>query len=108
MDKELEEKDFNFSLDADDFQDSQINAHFSIVDISFQQRNNKKGWTVISNLPGDKDKIKNFIQKAKKVLSCNGTVDENNNIRFNGEHKLDLANLIYKEFNLSKDQVRVF
>ena len=39
-------------MDLDDsfFENSQINDHFSYIDISVQQRNNKKGWTVISNL----------------------------------------------------------
>lgn len=90
-----------------DFADAQINDHFSLIDISVQQRNNRKGWTVISNLKGDKDKIKDFIQKAKKRLSCNGSVDENNNIRFNGEHKNELASIICLEFGVNMDQIRL-
>lgn len=99
--------DSDFVGHENDFNDSQINEHFSFVDISVQQRNNKKGWTVISNLKGSKDKIKEFIQKAKKKFSCNGTIDENNNIRFNGDHKNDLVDLICLEFNLKKEQLRI-
>ena len=74
-------------MDLDDifFENSQINDHFSFIDISVQQRNNKKGWTVISNLKLEEKIIKDFMQKAKRKLSCNGAIDENNNIRFNGD-----------------------
>jgi len=91
-----------------DIYNSQINEHFNFVDISVQQRNNKKGWTVISNLRGSKDKIKDFLQKAKKKFSCNGTIDENNNLRFNGDHKLEMVDLVCLEFDLKKEQIRVY
>lgn len=95
------------SLDDIEFSNSEIEEHFNFVDISVQSRNNKKGWTVISNLKANQDKIKDFMQKAKKRFSCNGQIDENNNLRFNGNHKDELAEMILKEFNLKKEQLRI-
>ena len=94
-------------LDESFFENSQINDHFSFIDISVQQRNNKKGWTVISNLKLEEKIIKDFMQKAKRKLSCNGAIDENNNIRFNGDHRESLSELLIKELNISKDRIRV-
>ena len=101
------ENDFDLIKNEKDFHDAEIMDHFNFVDISVQKRNNKKGWTVISNLKGSKEKIKDFMQAAKKKLSCNGTIDENNNIRFNGDHKDDIVDLVMKEFNLKKEQLRI-
>ncbi len=87
--------------------ETNINEHFSYIDILVQTRNNKKGWTIISNLKVKEDSLKEFIQKAKKKLSCNGSIDENNNIRFNGEHKQELADLLIKELNIEKSKIRI-
>ena len=48
-------------LDESFFENSQINDHFSYIDISVQQRNNKKGWTVISNLKLEEKIIKDLL-----------------------------------------------
>ena len=94
------------NLDINDLCEEQ-NNDFSYIDILVQQRNNKKSWTIVSNLRQNKDKINDFIQKAKKKLSTNAAVDENNNIRFNGSHKQELMELLMKEFTLKKEQIRV-
>jgi len=94
------------NLDINDLCEEQ-NNDFSYIDILVQQRNNKKSWTIVSNLRQNKDKINDFIQKAKKKLSTNAAVDENNNIRFNGSHKQEVMELLMKEFTLKKEQIRV-
>ena len=94
------------NLDINDLCEEQ-NNDFSYIDILVQQRNNKKSWTIVSNLRQNKDKINDFIQKAKKKLSTNAAVDENNNIRFNGSHKEEVMELLMKEFTLKKEQIRV-
>jgi len=105
------ENDFEPKLEifanGKEFTESEIDEQFNYIDISVQTRNNKKGWTVISNLREKPEKVKEFIQKAKKKLSCNGSVDENKNIRFNGEHKDEIADLLIKELNIDKSKIRI-
>lgn len=93
-------------IEEPDFQ-NQINEDFYFIDITTQQRNNKKCWTIISNLTGKEDKIKDFMQKAKRKFSCSGSIDENNNLRFTGDHKNDLSELVQSEFNIKKNRIRL-
>ena len=54
------------------------------IDVSVLQRNNKKCWTVISGLEYKDSEKKVLLQKLKKMLSCNGNIDENGNVKPQG------------------------
>ena len=97
----------DINIDINGIEEKDVDNHFKIIDVSVQQRNNRKCWTVISNLVLDKEKKVEFISKAKKKFSCSGAVDENNNIRFTGDHKNVIVELMVKELNLSLDNIRV-
>ena len=98
-------------MDIDDIlfddEEEQLDDHFYTVDVSVQQRNSKKTWTVISNINVDAEKKKEVLQKIKKKLSCNGSVDENGNLRLNGNHKDSLAEILCQELKLQKNKIRI-
>jgi len=85
----------------------QINDAYNFIDISIQQRTTKKAWTVISNLQYPDEKKKEIIQKAKKKFSCSGTIDENGNIRFSGNHKNEIGEFICGILNIKIEKIRI-
>jgi len=81
-----------------------LNEHFSYIDVHVSQRNSRKSWTIISGINiSEKDK-KEFLQKLKKNLSCNGNIDENGYVKITGDHKKEISTLINKflDFPISK------
>jgi len=83
-----------------------FNEEYNFIDVSVQQRNNRKCWTVISNLNIDDDKKKILLQSSKKKLSCNGTFDENNNLRLTGDHKQTIIPILCQELSITKNKIR--
>lgn len=103
---EFKKKLLNYNMN-NPFEADFLNEHLSYVDINVTQRNSRKCWTIISNLTiSDKEK-KDFLQKLKKKLSCNGSVDENGNIKITGDHKKEISPLITSLINIPQSRIRL-
>jgi len=101
----MEEQDNDF--DNIEVSSEQLESQFTFIDVSVQQRNNKKCWTVISNLDLKEDNLKSLLQTLKKKFSCNGSIDENTNIRLSGNHKKEIIEVLVKELNITTENIRV-
>ena len=84
-----------------------LNEHLSYIDVHILSRNSRKCWTIISNLKlSDTDK-KDFLQKLKKKLSCNGSIDENGNVKITGDHKKEISPLITQLIDIPQSRIRL-
>jgi len=90
-------------MNINPFEADFLNEHLSFIDVHVLQRNSRKNWTIISGLKISEQNKKEFLQKLKKKLSCNGNIDENGNIKITGDHKKDISSLIntYLDFPIS-------
>lgn len=94
-------------MNVNPFEADFLNEHLSYLDIYLSQRNSRKSWTIICGLQlTDKEK-KLFLQKLKKKLSCNGNIDENGNIKINGDHKKEISPLISQLINFPQSRIRI-
>lgn len=74
--------DINFNEEVIDFKEKEK------VIISKQQRNGRKCWTLIENFIDnldDKADAKKFVKFVKKNQCCNGSIQENSVIQFQGD-----------------------
>lgn len=76
------------------------------IDVSVLQRNNKKCWTVISGLEYKDSEKKVLLQKLKKMLSCNGNIDENGNVKVTGNHKTEITEILVKQLEIERIRIR--
>ena len=76
------------------------------IDVSVLQRNNKKCWTVISGLEYKDSEKKVLLQKLKKMLSCNGNIDENGNIKVTGNHKTEITEILVNQLEIERIRIR--
>ena len=76
------------------------------IDVSVLQRNNKKCWTVISGLEYKESEKKVLLQKLKKMLSCNGNIDENGNVKVTGNHKTEITEILVNQLEIERIRIR--
>lgn len=87
-------------------ENNNLQEHFNYISVSVQQRNTKKTWTIVSNINEKDERKKELLQKIKRKLNCNGSIDENGNLRFNGNHKDEIADILIQELKITKIQIR--
>jgi len=94
-------------MNINPFEADFLNEHFSFIDIHITKRNSRKSLTIISNLTISNKEKKDFLQNLKKKLSCNGSIDENGNIKITGDHKKEISPLITSLINIPQSRIRL-
>jgi len=72
-----------------------------LVQIYYQKRNMRKGWTIIEGIKGDKD----ITGKLQKRFSCSVSVEKDGNIKMSGTHKGELIEFLGEEFGINNIKV---
>lgn len=71
------------------------------IHIRYQQRNKRKGMTIIEGLDNNID-LKSFVKEIKKKFCCAGTIkeDEENKIiiQFQGDHREVIKNILFENY----------
>lgn len=94
-------------MNINPFEPDFLDEHLSFIDVHVTKRNNRKCWTIISGLTlSDKEK-KDFLQKIKKKLSCNGSIDENGNVKITGDHKKEISSIIKEIIQFPESRIRL-
>lgn len=78
------------------------------VTISRQQRNGRKSWTLVDNFAeylNDNQEIKDFIKIVKKKQCCNGSVQDNKIIQFQGDCVDYIRDLLVNKYGYSNDEI---
>lgn len=94
---------FNNSINELDF-----TLHDFKINIYVKQRNTKKYWTIIENLKEIENiVIKDVLKDFKKLLSCNGSInkDENTVIQLQGDHRNAVKDYLLNKFSLREDSI---
>ena len=73
-----------------------------LVQIFFQKRNNRKGWTLIEGLEGD---LKELVGKLQKKFSCNVSVGKDKIVKMNGTYRDDLVEFLKLEMKIDKIEI---
>jgi translation initiation factor SUI1 len=67
----------------------------SSIHIRLVQRNGKKHWTVVEGLAHDLD-LEKIAKYIRKTLHISGTVLEDGNLQFNGDHRQSIKTFLEK------------
>ncbi len=83
------------SLDIDDLNSLDRDFETKKVHIRIQQRNGKKCWTIVEDLPENID-IKDFIKNIKNTCNSGGSIvdKEKRILQFNGDHRMTIKNIL--------------
>ena len=82
------------------------------VDLRYQQRTNRKGYTIIQGMPDDID-CKKVLKHFKKLFSCNGALkaDKNNKntnvILLQGDHRSEVEKFLLEEGIVSSEEIKM-
>lgn len=94
--------DINFNSETIEFKQK------NEVVISKQQRNGRKSWTIVDNFAeyiNDNSEIKNFIKTVKKKQCCNGSLQDNLTIQFQGDCVDYIKDLLVTKYGYSNDEI---
>ena len=101
--------DFNFSSNSDNNDNIHNNDNSTCkINISIQQRNGRKSWTIIDGLLSINDlKLKDFLKYLKKKLSCNGSIDKQTKttLIIQGDHREKIIDILSENYFINKDQI---
>lgn len=78
------------------------------LEIKYQQRNGRKGWTIISHFTEmgiDSSLRENFMKKVKKSRGCSASYDKDSDtVIFQGDHRDYIAAFIETELSLDSSR----
>lgn len=75
---------------------------YKIIHIRIKQRKAKSYITSIDNLQGNLDIV---LKRLKKVLCCNGTINSDEIINLNGDHRETIKNMLLEAQICREDQI---
>ena len=74
------------------------------IHLRYQQRNKRKGITIIEGLDSSID-LKSFVKDIKKKFCCSGTIKNNDEegiiIQFQGDHRQDISEILKNDYNIN-------
>ena len=84
----------------------------NLIHLRYQQRNSKKGITILEGLTSffDETELNKILKKIKKKNSCNGSINKENqiiNIQLQGDHRKDLYNFLLKFDHINKENIKI-
>jgi translation initiation factor SUI1 len=73
------------------------------IHIRYQQRNKRKGITIIEGLDESID-LKSFVKEIKKNFCCAGTIKEDEEdkkiiLQFQGDHRKEIENILIDKYD---------
>ena len=97
----MNKEDFNELLNNFNGEDELDNIDNRKIHIRYQQRNKRKGMTLIEGLDNSID-LKSFVKEIKKKYCCAGTIkqDEDDKIivQFQGDHRNDIQGVLIEKY----------
>ena len=72
-----------------------------LIEIFYQKRNMRKGWTIVQGLKVEKD----FLTKLQKKFSCSAVLEKDGNIKMSGTHKHDLIDYLKEELGVEEVKI---
>ena len=93
----MNKEDFNELLNNFNCEDELDNIDNRKIHIRYQQRNKRKGMTLIEGLDNNID-LKGFVKEIKKKYGCAGTIKQDDDdkiiVQFQGDHRNDIKDVL--------------
>jgi translation initiation factor SUI1 len=94
----------NLNIEKDLNIEGELTTSSNKIHIRYQQRNKRKGITIIEGLELDNEEKKKFIKKFKKEFCCSGCEKKNENgediFQFQGDHRENIKIIIQNNYNI--------
>ena len=102
----------NLNIETDlNIEDELNNNYNNKIHIRYQQRNKRKGITIIEGFELENDIKKKFIKKFKKEFCCSGCEKKDENgediFQFQGDHRENVKLIIQNNYNINSDNIIV-
>ena len=94
-----------FGSNNDDFNiDNELDTiEYKKIHLTYQQRNKRKGITIIEGLDNSID-LKAFVKNIKKQFCCSGTIKDDEEkgiiIQFQGDHRNEISAILKEKYNI--------
>lgn len=89
------------NLIASNEEKKESTVEINLVQIYYQKRNMRKGWTFVVGVNANKD----LLTKMQKQFSCSVSLEKNGNIKMSGTHRQELIDFLRDELGIEEVKV---